>query len=306
MNDKILFGLLRPAPSGNLDEQILDLRSQLALWLSGRGVTREQLVVVRVLLSDAANQWPVLREHPLCVDELSDCALSYVEQPPLDGCKLALQLCACRCGDLCKRMLPDGVEAMASGFRLLFQTVRFRSAEVADMDAAMQTREAFRRHINQLRQYGWTLADNCHRTWIYVRDVDCHYAGVVKGRNGVFAEEGLTADTHFIASTGIGGNCDNPEAIVCMDFLSFGTDSVRDVKYLQATDYLNPTAEYGVAFERGTALTAAGMRWRFISGTASIDRYGECLYRSDVMAQTERLFLNIEKLLAADGARLSD
>ena len=44
----------------------------------------------------------------------------------------------------------------------------------------------------------------------------------------------------------------------------------------------------------------------FISGTASIDKYGECLYRGDVEAQTDRLFLNIEKLLADGGMRLRD
>jgi enamine deaminase RidA (YjgF/YER057c/UK114 family) len=82
--------------------------------------------------------------------------------------------------------------------------------------------------------------------------------------------------------------------------------SDADVKYLQALEYLNPTYEYGVAFERGTSLTLAGERLHLISGTASIDKYGKCLYHGDVVAQTERLFLNIEQLLADGGAGMKD
>ena len=44
----------------------------------------------------------------------------------------------------------------------------------------------------------------------------------------------------------------------------------------------------------------------FISGTASIDKYGQCVHRGDVLTQTGRLFLNIEKLLNDGGATLSD
>ena len=49
-----------------------------------------------------------------------------------------------------------------------------------------------------------------------------------------------------------------------------------------------------------------GERYRLISGTASIDHHGRCLYHGDVLAQTERLFLNISKLLEADGSSLTE
>ena len=50
-----------------------------------------------------------------------------------------------------------------------------------------------------------TIRDNLVRTWIYVADIDVNYDGVVRARNDVFRRYGLTADTHYIASTGIGG-----------------------------------------------------------------------------------------------------
>ena len=152
-----------------------------------------------------------------------------------------------------------------------------------------------------------TLKDHCLRTWFFVRDIDHHYGGVVSGRNAIFAHEGLTADDHFIASTGIGGYTDNTQTIVAADFLSADTGTHdANIRYLKALDYLNPTAEYGVAFERGTAITLWGTRYRFISGTASIDCHGRCVHRGDVVKQADRLFTNISKLLEDDGATLAD
>ena len=50
-----------------------------------------------------------------------------------------------------------------------------------------------------------TMERNLIRTWIYVTNIDVNYQGVVEARNDIFDKEGLTADTHYIASTGIGG-----------------------------------------------------------------------------------------------------
>ena len=160
--------------------------------------------------------------------------------------------------------------------------------------------------MDVLREQHMNLEQHCHRTWIYVRDIDRHYGGVVEGRNKVFAQNGLTAESHFIASTGIGGFTDNSEAIVGIDFLSVNGISRDDVQYLHALDFLNPTHEYGVAFERGTKISLPQGNLFFISGTASIDKYGDCLHRGDVLTQAGRLFLNIEKLLEDGGASLSD
>ena len=44
-----------------------------------------------------------------------------------------------------------------------------------------------------------------------------------------------------------------------------------DRLYLKALDHLNPTHEYGVAFERGTRVSLPGKYQYFISGTASIN-----------------------------------
>lgn len=48
------------------------------------------------------------------------------------------------------------------------------------------------------------------------------------------------------------------------------------IKYLYARTHLNPTYEYGVSFERGTAVDYDDRRQVLISGTASINNRGKC------------------------------
>jgi hypothetical protein len=60
------------------------------------------------------------------------------------------------------------------------------------------------------------LADNCVRTWFFVRDVDTQYAGMVRARRENFIQQGLTPSTHYIASTGIGGGPADTKALIQM------------------------------------------------------------------------------------------
>ncbi len=284
---------------------LIDVEEQLKKQISELGGEKVDLVATRVLLSDAINQWPQVKAHSLYQDILSSGFVSYVEQPPLNGAKIVLLL---HFSD--EKGKHAGTPQLhfyeKQGIRYLFHSVRFTADEVKGMDACEQTKEAYRRHIAILEKKGMTLERNCHRTWLYVRDIDRYYADVVKGRNDVFAEQGLTSDKHFIASTGIEGYGIAPEACVGIDFYSVEGLSGRDVFYLQAPEYLNPTYEYGVAFERGTRLSLPCGDVYYISGTASIDKHGECLYHGDVMRQAERLFVNIDELLKHGGAGLAD
>ncbi|MGN1353339.1 MAG: Rid family hydrolase [Alloprevotella sp.] len=307
MNRQSLFIAFKPAALASLQCQLDDVAAQMSSCLGRHNVKADQVLAARVCFSDIANQMAEFRQHPLSRQLEAACMVSCVEQPMLDGAKLGLQLWVSKRDDLKKTRLDGGWLVETDEEVIVMQAVRFSAEETQGQDACRQTHMAFDRHIALLAEHGMNLRDHCQRTWIYVRDIDRHYAGVVKGRNEVFEIEGLTPQTHFIASTGIGGYGDNSESIVCMDFIS--VKNKRDaahVVYLQAPEYLNPTIEYGVAFERGTALNLLGERYRLISGTASIDHRGRCLYRGDVLAQTERLFLNISKLLEADGAGLDD
>lgn len=300
---ELIFDIVAPT-TGSFEERLSWMTTAFDERLRAKGWGLEHLVWSRVFLSDAANQLDEVLKHPLYAERLSKGAFSYIEQPPLGGCKIALVVCLSE-DELIKSGTPDKCILACHGCRHLYQSVRFSVEEARAMSPKQQTMEAFRRHIAWLREEGLTLKDNCMRTWLFVRDIDRNYHDVVEGRNEIFAKEGLTPDTHFIASTGIGGNGANGQEVVCVDFWSVD-DSEMSVTYLKALDHLNPTHEYGVAFERGTSFRSDDVERLIISGTASIDRYGHCINVGNVLKQADRLFENIDHLLADGGATLND
>ncbi len=255
-------------------------------------------VWLRIFLSDIINQLPLIRGE---VDNISlTCAVSIIEQPPLNGGKIVIMACFLESAEV-ERMGEDSWTVSYKDESYIFQSLRFKADELTDTDGYAQTVEAFERHKRLIAPFGMTIKNNTLRTWLYCRDIDRTYAGVVKGRNDFFAQNGLTTDSHFIASTGIEGYTAECGAVVGVDFFSRIAGGDDDVKYLQALDHLNPTAQYGVAFERGTSFAAKGNRVALISGTASIDRLGNCINLGNPAKQTERLIENIGALLADDG-----
>ena len=246
-------------------------------------------VFKRFFVSDAANQANYLQALHA---ERSDCALSIIEQPPLDGSKVALWVYIQR--GVQTKALANGIyEVKHGGYRHLWMAGACNQAS----NSEYQMRLLFNDYVMQLLENGCCLADNCIRTWIFVQNVDVNYAGVVKARNEVFATQNLTDKTHFIASTGIAGRHANPKVLVQMD--AYAVDGICEgqVHYLYAPTHLNPTYEYGVSFERGTYVDYGDRRQVFISGTASINNKGEIMYPGDIRQQTLRMWENVETLL---------
>lgn len=247
-------------------------------------------VLKRYFLSDASNQ-----AHQLLATQIenSDCALSVIEQSPLDGTKVALW--AYLQTGVETRTLPHGdYEVSHGGYRHIWSASNFNKASKSEY----QTRLLLNDYVMRLAGQGCSLAGNCMRTWFFVQNVDVNYAGVVKARNEVFLTQNLTEKTHFIASTGIAGRHADREVLVQMD--AYAVDGLQQgqVHYLYAPTHLNPTYEYGVSFERGTYIDYGDRRHVLISGTASINNRGEIMYPGDIRKQTERMWENVETLLA--------
>ncbi len=273
---------------GSLEQQTADIRQQLNSWLYDNRLTADDLRYCKVFLSDILNQYDTLKASPLYRDCLAQRPCTIIEQAPADGSKIALLAEAGHNDD---------------GFR--FQSLRLSDGEAQGVSSYLQTLTLFERYIQSLKGTDMSIRDNLVRTWIYVADIDVNYDGVVRARNDVFRRYGLTAATHYVASTGIGGYSETRHATVAIDFLSLPGVEPSQLKYLQAPDHLNPTHEYGVAFERGTRLTLPNREIYYISGTASIDKQGQVLYPGDVERQTARLLENIRALLADGGAQMS-
>ena len=247
-------------------------------------------VFKRFFLSDAANQSAYLHA---CHAEFSDCAFSIIEQPPLDGTKIAMW--AYLQQNVQTKSLPNGIfEVKHGAYRHLWMAGAYNHAT----NSEYQMRLLFNEYIMRLMENDCKLADHCIRTWLFVQNVDVNYAGVVKARNEVFVTQNLTDKTHFIASTGIAGRHANPEVFVQMDAYAVHGLKSEQVHYLYAPTHLNPTYEYGVSFERGTYIDYGDRRHVFISGTASINNRGEIVYPGDVQKQTFRMWENVEVLLA--------
>lgn len=241
----------------------------------------------RYFLSDIVNQAGLLPgEEP--------CAVSIIQQPPLCGSKIVLWVVMERGADF--SLQPDGVWADSKG-----RIIQGDSA-VAGATSADETREYLSRFSAALKSRGGSLADNCLRTWFMVHDVDRHYGGVVRGRNEVFAEEGLSE--HFIASTGIGGTPSG--SLVAFNAIADLTVKPEQITFIKGATHLNPTIEYGVAFERATAVDFPDYRKVYVSGTASIDNKGQVVATGDIERQTACMIENIEVLLREADCELTD
>ena len=269
-------------------EQVEAVMSAYARLVEGE-VKGSSAVFKRFFLSDAANQADYLLAM---LAEDSACPLSVVEQPPLDGSKVAMWVYLQK--GVQTKALPKGIYEVKHGaYRHLWMAGACNQAS----NSEYQMRLLFNDYVMQLLENDCRLANNCIRTWLYVQNVDVNYAGVVKARNEVFATQNLTDKTHFIASTGIAGRHANPKVLVQMD--AYAVDGVKQeqIHYLYAPTHLNPTYEYGVSFERGTYVDYGDRRQVFISGTASINNKGEIVHPGDIRKQTLRMWENVETLL---------
>lgn len=255
-------------------------------------------VFKRYFLSDAYNQSGQVMSLEL---DYSDYALSVIQQPPLDGSKVALWVYL-QTGMETRALASGLYEARHGQYRHLWNA----SAHNLAKNSEYQTRLLLNEYVMQLTKEGCKLASNCIRTWFFVNDVDNNYPGVVKARNQVFFTQNLTDETHFIASTGIGGRQADAQVLSQMDNYAIDGITQEQIHYLYAADHLNRTSDYGVSFERGTRVDYGDRRHVFISGTASINNKGEIVHAGDVAAQTRHMWGNVEALLNEAGCTFDD
>lgn len=283
--------ILHVEPRGELFEgqlaRITAAETRIAGLLTAVPVTK------RYFLSDAANQVHLMK-HDV------QAGISYIQQPPLDGSKVAVWLYLLRGASITHE--GDTCIVSHNGYRHVWKMGMTKG----EGTSFMQTSYLLEEYENELDKYDATLADNCLRTWFYVRDVDTQYAGMVKARTANFLDHGLTPHTHYLASTGIQGLPADTDAIIQLDTYAVVGLVPEQQRYLYALDYLNPTIEYGVTFERGTLVKYGDRAHALISGTASINNKGEVVHVGDIVSQTRRMWTNVEALLAEAEMTMAD
>lgn len=268
-------------PAAPFQDQLADVLDKVKTLSEGK-----KQFFLRFFISDAANQYDSVFKE-MRARGIADA--SVIQQPPLDGSKISAWLWTME-GDL----------NPAYTHKVTYNLTSSTANSLEQMEDMFSTYE------KQLAEDGMNVAEHCVRTWIFVRDVDTNYAGVVTGRRNHFDAVGLTPETHYIASTGIQGAHSDYHKVVVMDAYSVKGLQPSQIQYLQAKTHLNPTYEYGVTFERGTAITYGDRKHIFISGTASIDNKGRILHEGDVRSQAVRMMENISALLAEADAKLDD
>lgn len=276
------------------------------------GLSSDTLVFCRFYISDIANQKDILRDHDIFRELSRASAVSVIQQCPVYGGDVKLLMYHVRPnGDsLVKDIFTyddvnrrNGALIHGKSYDLLWAANFYG---IGPFDSHVQTTEIFESFNTILAANGMNLLDNTVRTWLYVRDVDNHYKGMVEARKAFFEQHGLTPETRYIASTGIEGFSKEVNSLVAFDAYAVKNLKPEQLVRMEALENLSPTIKYGVTFERGTRVRFGDRSHLHISGTASIDREGTIMHLHDVKKQTMRTLDNVKALLAPHGAGLRD
>lgn len=251
-------------------------------------------VFKRFFLSDAVNQAPLIPE------EKSACNVSFIQQVPLNGSKVALWIYFVSVDEIAKK--HDFTVVSHNGYEHLW-----RMGITSDEgDSFTQADTIIKDYEAGLGKFDANIAENCIRTWFFVRDVDIQYNGLVVARREYFDKIGLTKDTHYLASTGIGGNSSSRKAIHQLGTYAVKGLQPEQITYLQAASHMNRTSDYGVTFERATKVAYGDRSHIYVSGTASIDNKGKVVHLGNIRQQTQRMWANVETLLKEGGQDWND
>ena len=301
--------VVKDGVASDIDDALSDIGDAYDHALKTLGLSFCTAVFRRLFVSDFVNQRDAIEASRLAKgpEEEGPVCLSAVEQPPLPHNRVSLwayHIGDCDTAD--KQKTDTGLAVRRSDVTHVWSAGMVDIDEGSRGSSFKQTEKIFSDCEQQLASLNGTPADDVIRTWIYVQNVDVNYAGMVKARRELFEKWGLSKDTHYIASTGIEGRWSDPRCFVLMDaYGAVGLDK-EQVRFLTAPESLGPTSDYGVTFERATAVEYADRRHIFISGTASIDPQGNTLHVRDVRGQTIRALENVEALLRDGQASFED
>lgn len=295
----------------SFNDAISELTNLYASTLLENGLDNSTLQFTRFYISDITNDFNFLINSDL-FQKVSSGAVSFIQQGPLGGGPLGMLVYHIKSeiGSFKQTLFTNHKEfnsqkvcTVGKNYSLLWCT---NFTDNTTSDSSSQTQNIFSDLNKSLQWYKMTLRNNTVRTWIFVRDIDNNYAGMVKERRELFDKIGLTPQTRYIASTGIEGKSFDPHCLVTLDALNIGNIKEEQIIKMEAPDNLSCTSVYGVTFDRGTRIRFGDRSHFYISGTASIDKNGNILYKSDVRKQLHRTIDNVEALLEPHGAKLNN
>jgi enamine deaminase RidA (YjgF/YER057c/UK114 family) len=300
---QVIYTIIPEKPE-HIADQIQTIENAEKEFYSMFKIGNETAAAKRFFSSDLITQNPEIANYKK--RQHTDFFMSVTEQPPASGVKLSL-LGMCL-SNITNRLRDENIICFdtTSGIRHIFAEHLIDSDADEHSDSEKQTELIFGYLQKKLSEYEATIENSVLRTWIYAPHVDADYPGIVKARNELFERINLTKDTHYIASTGIQGGTGDRFSRVSMDAYAVTGIPEKNIRYIHAPEYLCPTVNYGVAFERATAVVLGQTDFLFISGTASIDKNGDIVHPGNIEKQTLRTLQNISALLDSAGFARED
>jgi enamine deaminase RidA (YjgF/YER057c/UK114 family) len=295
---------------GDIDfsEQLRFIEDRYRAAQREMGLGPESAILRRFFLSDILNQAAAVRQSVLaCETPDNPVATTLLQQTPLPESKIAMLAYHIESPIPLKkvRLSPRHLLIEKNGNRHLWSMGLCADSYDSSHSPAEQTKNGFDDATLMLTSRGASLRDHGVRTWIYCKDVDVFYAGMVDSRRALFAQQEMNGDTHYIASTAIEGGPAHKNGLVAIDIYSQLDLAPGQVTYLYDSNYL-PARNHQVAFEYGTKIDYRDRAHLFPSGTGSVDPSLKILHVGDVMRQLDRALENIEALLRAGKAGLQD
>jgi enamine deaminase RidA (YjgF/YER057c/UK114 family) len=246
-----------------------------------------------------------------CIDHAG--SLSYIGGTPVNDGRLAgIQLWAVSAQDrpAVRNLLTDD---QAVGRRFSHAGISYASIASVDpraVDGSLKehARSMFDQAGRILESYGLGFR-NVARTWIYLPQLLCWYDDFNRARQEVFAAAGLCGGAvpiWYPASTGIQGY--SPKGHECMmDLLAVSARPASPLRLEMLESPLQCEAyDYGSLFSRAVELRDESTSRIYVSGTASIDKAGQTVFRDDPAAQIRFTLRVVRELVGTRGHGLED
>jgi enamine deaminase RidA (YjgF/YER057c/UK114 family) len=311
-----LFFSCRPGPEFQSPGEQADAAHRAILGvLESEGGSFASVVTETLFLSNAREDIDAVREaraHALDASGHRP-ATTVIEQPPLSGehdleilihavvpktgaldVKVIEPHQACNCAEC---SLSNALLVQLGSENRLYAGALYGAGETA----YEQTRDMFRVAEDLLQQAGMTFND-VMRTWIYLPEMERDYQDLNRARREFFEARSIDP---IPASTGIGAGLVSPVHDICLGIYAVNSDP-KPMRTVMTTPTLNEAPEYGSDFSRGMRVEEANKTSLLVSGTASIDETGRTVHVGDFDAQADRMLVNVEALLAGQGATFAD
>ncbi len=306
-------------PDVAFDEQARRFYGCLPRLLAQAGADTSHVVLERVFFEDFAcdmGTFQQIRREFYETAGLTDenfPATTYIQQPPCrKSQKIEMQIYAILPKEPDSVRVTTFFDTRTQTTAKLVEIAGCRHLYIADIkglsddpDVPGTFREQSDRMLNTcadlLARHGATFPQVL-RTWCYLVDIDHTYAEFNLSRNAFFQQHGVK---RCPASTGIEARLWPLQAWCGMDLYALLNPESAKVEVMH-TPTLNEAWDYGSSFARGMKVDLPDKTVLYISGTASIDEHGVTVHLGNTRRQLERMLLNIQELLHAQGATFQD